>query len=114
MIEANHDLFSPARDWASQQIGFCQDRLAQFGFGWKLLGPALLFVSGVACVEEGRYVIVSKNRCEFFVLQRLARIVAFDELDIGLLSKFAQETPGVATRRSSSFAPKVNHIQDES
>lgn len=57
-------------------------------------------------VEEGGDFLGAEDGREFFVPQRLPRIVAFDEFNFILLCQFAQETPGVTTGGSGAFVPK--------
>lgn len=113
LIEANHHLFAPTCDRTPQQIWFGQNRPVEFLRSGELSRPAALFVGRVTYIEKRRDVICGKDKSEFRRRQRLTRVIAFVEFQIGVLRQFAQETPGVATSGSGAFEPEGNYIHND-
>jgi hypothetical protein len=75
-----------------------------------LRGKIPFFVNGMACIQKRSDFVSAKNCVDFCGVERFARIIAFSNFKLIFCSNFAQETPRVPAGRSSSFAPKINHV----
>ena len=102
-----------ARDRAAQQIRFGNNCLDQFLMGRQFFSPASLFVRDMARVEEWPDFIIAKDGCDFSGGQCFFRIVAFNDFDLVFTGDLAQETPGVATGRSSALEPEIDCLHGD-
>jgi hypothetical protein len=105
-VKTDDQLFSLAHDGTAQQIGIGHDQFKQFSPRRQRLGKAALFVKRMPRIQKRREVFVTENAFKFLSRQRLFGVIAFDEVRFAYV--LAQETPRVATSRSSALEPAIS------